>query len=80
MGDITLTLRTIPLEFLDGTFVPAIAEGNNAAWTCACGVLLVGRCYFQFGHTCHTLCDCGRLFRVEGDRNKRAIRVRERVE
>jgi hypothetical protein len=77
-GDVRLDLHQIPVEFSDqrSTGV-AIAEGNNAAWPCSCGEQLIGRCYFQFGHDCHTICSCGRLFRVLGDDKKRAIRVRE---
>jgi len=65
-------------QFLSGAVASASAEGNNAAWQCACGAQLVGRCYFQFGDTCYTPCDgCGRQFRVHGDPKKRAIEVVE---
>jgi hypothetical protein len=76
--DHQLDLKTIPVEFADGKSSQARAEGNNAAWNCQCSTLLVGRCYFQFGDTCHTKCpDCGRTFRVTSDDRKRAIRVVE---
>ena len=76
--DHRLQLKRIPVEFLNGTRSAATAEGNNAAWPCACGQQLVGRCYFQFGDTCHTSCDgCGKQFRVQGDAKKRAIKVVE---
>jgi hypothetical protein len=76
--DHRLRLKTIPVQFISGAVATASAEGNNAAWHCACGAQLVGRCYFQFGDTCHTACDaCGRLFRVRGDAKKRAIEVVE---
>jgi hypothetical protein len=76
--DHRLKLKVIPVTFLDGTRKSATAEGNNAAWSCTCGEQLVGRCYFQFGDTCYTLCEsCGKQFRVEGDARKRATLVRE---
>jgi len=80
MADITLNLFTIPVYFLDGETAEARAEGNNAAWHCQCDtdLPLVGRCYFQFGHDCHTTCpSCEKTFRVLGDENKRANRVNE---
>jgi hypothetical protein len=80
MADITLKLLTIPVIFLSGVTVTARAEGNNAAWQCECGVpvALLGRCYFQFGHNCHTICpSCNRHYRVIGDSKKRAERVEE---
>ena len=75
--DHRLQLKAVPVTFLDGTDTLAKAEGNNAAWQCACGALLMGRCYYQFGDTCHTRCDCGRTYRVEGDDRKRAQAVTE---
>ena len=80
MGDIELKLGQAPVEFKDGTKGIARVEGNNAAWICRCGASLplVGRCYFQFGHECRTVCpDCARTFRVLGDSKKRAVGVRE---
>ena len=80
MADITLTLTTIPVTFVDGSQGTARAEGNNAAWHCQCGqpIPLLGRCYFQFGHDCHTVCDdCGRSYRVNRDVNKKATSVEE---
>lgn len=76
LPDHELKLRPIKVEFLDGSLAAGTAEGNNAAWTCECGALLVGRCYFQFGHYCHTRCEsCGRTYRVTPDSNKKANRV-----
>ena len=76
--DHLLKLRPIKVEFLDGELATGTAEGNNAAWTCDCGALLVGRCYFQFGHSCHTTCDnCGKTYRVTADSKKKALRVVE---
>ena len=75
--DHRLQLKLIPVAFADGTDADARAEGNNAAWHCLCGVLLVGRCYFQFGDTCFTECECGRKYRVSGDQRKRAQSVAE---
>ena len=78
--DHKLNLKTIPLQFADGTDAEARAEGNNAAWPCKCGTPLVGRCYYQFGDTCHTQCpSCERIYRVEGDDRKRANRVLEKA-
>ena len=80
LGDITLTLTTIPVTFSDGSQTTARAEGNNAAWQCQCGqpLPLLGRCYFQFGHDCHTVCpDCGRSYRVTKDAHKKARSVEE---
>jgi hypothetical protein len=80
MADIKLTLSTIPVVFLNGSKATARCEGNNAAWHCPCGqpLPLLGRCYFQFGHDCHTVCpDCGRNFRVNKDAKKKAISVEE---
>lgn len=79
--DHRLRLRPITVEFLDGTTVEGTAEGNNATWLCHCGALLVGRCYFQFGHTCHTVCTrCATMYRVLPDALKKATRVRESTE
>jgi hypothetical protein len=76
--DHQLQLKLIPVRFASGTSAQATAEGNNAAWTCECGTLLVGRCYFQFGDTCYTECpDCHRTYRVTPDSRKRAIGVVE---
>src|SRR4051812_12133492 len=79
-GDVRLTLTNVPVQFLSGTTTVAIAEGNNAAWDCHCAQALVGRCYFQFGHYCHTICpNCASVYRVVGDERKRAALVREIV-
>ncbi len=80
MADIELKLAQAPVAFKDGTKGGARVEGNNAAWICKCGtgLPLVGRCYFQFGHDCHTVCpDCKRSYRVRGDAKKRAVGVLE---
>ena len=80
MADIRLTLFTVPVTFSDGSTAEATAEGNNAAWHCRCEgrPLLVGRCYFQFGHDCHTVCPgCGSVYRVHRDQAKRTERVEE---
>lgn len=80
MGDVLLKLSTIPVTFADGSRATARAEGNNAAWHCPCRqpLPLLGRCYFQFGHDCHTVCpDCGRKYRVNKDAKKKAVSVEE---
>ena len=76
--DHRLELKLIPVKFVSGSQAQARAEGNNAAWSCECGTLLVGRCYFQFGDTCYTECpECHRTYRVTPDERKRAIAVIE---
>lgn len=80
MADVLLTLGTVPVRFLDGRSSLGRAEGNNASWHCQCGteLPLLGRCYFQFGHDCHTICpECGAKFRVVGNDKKRAVEVRQ---
>jgi hypothetical protein len=80
VGDVKLDLFVIPVEFADGSFAKARAEGNNAAWHCFCGekLPLLGRCYFQYGHDCHTICPaCSRRYEVRKDAQKRAKRVME---
>ncbi len=79
--DFALTFRDIPVTFLSGKKGMARAEGNNAAWTCECGdpIPLLGRCYYQFGDTCYSVCPsstCNRKYRVIG-RDKKAIKVVE---
>jgi hypothetical protein len=77
--DFELSLVEIPVEFSEEAFGVsrlATSEGNNAAWSCACGRLLIGRSYFQFGNTCHTKCPvCNRKYRVNPDSNKKALNV-----
>jgi len=78
--DKPLQLKAIPVTFLNGVNAKARAEGNNAGWHCQCGdsLPLVGRCYYQFGDTCFTVCPaCGRRYRVEADDKKRAREVKE---
>ena len=80
MGDVLLKLYTIPVIYKSGRESIARAEGNNAAWHCDCGesLPLLGRCYFQFGHDCHTICPiCNRSYRVMKDQNKKALKVIE---
>lgn len=80
MGDIQLKFTSIPVNFIDGKESLARAEGNNASWKCSCKdeLPLLGRCYFQYGHDCHTICPvCGRKYRVLGDEKKRAESVIE---
>lgn len=76
--DHKLNLKKIPVRYASGAGSRARAEGNNAAWRCSCGEILMGRCYFQFGDTCFTECpSCQKKFRVTGDERKRAIKVVE---
>lgn len=78
--DHKLVLKVIPVHHVNGKHSEARAEGNNAAWQCSCETQLLGRCYYQFGDTCHTECPkCGRKFRVSGDAKKRAIEVVEQA-
>lgn len=77
--DFELKLRKIPIIFKDiSGESQATAEGNNAAWKCVCGELLVGRSYYQFGDTCFTKCpSCSRRYRVNPDSKKKAFNVVE---
>ncbi len=76
--DYPLVHRTIQVQFFDKTTDDAIAEGNNAGWRCKCGEILTGRCYYQFGDTCYTVCrNCQRKYRVERDEHKKASCVKE---
>ena len=80
MGDVALALDVVTVNFLGGGTAEARVEGNNAAWHCPCGhpLPLLGRCYFQYGHDCHTPCPhCDRVYRVIGDKKKRAVSVAE---
>lgn len=80
MADIQLRLSVIKVNLKDGSTLNARAEGNIAAWLCPCGesLPLVGRCYFQFGHDCHTICpNCKRKYRVHKDKQKRSASVEE---
>ena len=78
--DHRLNLKNIPVTFSSGQQASGRAEGNNAAWACECGSLLVGRCYFQFGNTCYTECPtCKRTYRVTPDDRKRAVAVVEQA-
>jgi hypothetical protein len=76
-GDVKLVLTRIPVNYASGASASAVAEGNNARWDCHCGSPLLGRCYFQFGHDCHTTCPCGTAYRVIGDSKKKAVSVVE---
>ena len=82
-GDVKLNLSRVPVFFARGPKGWARAEGNNAAWQCRCKeqLPLLGRCYFWFGHYCHTVCPgCGKKFRVQRDPNtKKTTSVREIV-
>ena len=79
MADILLQPFTVHVTFLDGSIAEARAEGNNAAWMCKCDdkIPLLGRCYFAFGYDCHTICACGRRYRVFKDEDKRTEHVEE---
>jgi hypothetical protein len=62
-----LKLREVPVYFVDGTQASGRAEGNNAAWLCACGqaLPLIGR-RFPPNHPPNTVCpDCGRRYEVQ---------------
>lgn len=81
--DVPLKLFTVPVHFQGGAQSLAQAEGNNAAWMCCCGrgIPLVGRCYYQFGDTCFTVCpECSRKYRVVGMRRAGAGNKTVRVE
>jgi hypothetical protein len=79
-GDIRLQLFTVPVQFRTGPAGTARAEGNNAAWQCKCKdqLWLIGRCYFAFGHDCHTVCPtCDRRYRVLRNAKKQTTKVVE---
>ena len=78
--DVPLKLTTKPVTFLNGQTSTATVEGNNASWDCACGKRLIGRCYYQFGNTCYTVCpnpNCNKKFRVHKDANKKVSYIEE---
>jgi len=76
--DKPLVLFEVDVNFLDGSVEKATAEGNNSAWKCKCDKILVGRCYYQFGDTCYTVCPvCEKKYRVFKDSDKRACKVDE---
>ena len=57
----------IRISFLSGKQnTGGVAEGNNAAWSCLCGTLMICRTS-NFGKPCYVVCECGRKFRVEED-------------
>jgi len=80
MATVQLELRSIPVFYSNGTVGEAQSEGNNACWPCQCGyrLWLLGRCYFQFGHTPQTVCPnpkCGAIYEVRPDSRKKAESV-----
>lgn len=78
--DVPLKLSNTVVHFKNGSTGTATKEGNNAAWHCNCkeAPLLTGRCYYQFGDTCFTVCPvCGKKFRVRGDAKKRTTHIDE---
>lgn len=76
--DSALRLSNKDVYFLNGQKAMARVEGNNAAWHCLCGELLIGRCYYQFGDTCYTVCPkCGAKYRVTADARKKTSDVKE---
>ena len=55
----------ITVSFLNGDqSKEGVAEGNNAAWMCLCGKLMICRTS-NFGKPCFVVCGCSRKFRVE---------------
>jgi len=78
MATVQLELRSISVFYANGTVGVAQSEGNNASWPCLCGysLWLLGRCYFQFGHTPQTVCpNCGATYEVRPDQEKKAESV-----
>jgi len=78
MATVQLELRSISVSYKNGTIGTAQSEGNNAAWPCQCDyhLWLLGRCYFQFGHTPQIVCpNCGAIYEVRPDSEKKAESV-----
>ena len=78
--DKPLLYHEVTVHYLNGSTSTARAEGNNASWLCPCGapLPLLGRCYYQFGWNCHSICpSCNSHFRVEGDKKKTVRAVHE---
>lgn len=83
-GDSLLIFHTIPVFYQNGVIGSATSEGNNASWMCICArnsgmgtvLPLLGRCYYAFGHICHSNCvGCGTTYRVWRNPNLQAIMV-----
>lgn len=49
---------SVPLTYLNGNSGTAVATGNNAAWMCLCGVILLGRSGLARGVTDGFRIDC----------------------
>ena len=67
----------IPLDILNPRSRIAIATGNNAAWLCECGSLLIGRSGLVAGVTDRWRIDCGcgrSYFVVPNGQNFRAVK------
>lgn len=78
--DFQLKFSSVQVKFLGGAIGQGRTEGNNATWICCCKepLPLMGRCYYQFGDTCYSVCPtCSRRYRVKRDQKKRAIEVIE---
>jgi len=78
--DKPLIFHSIKVYYLGGGTGDARAEGNNATWFCKCDekLPLLGRCYYQFGWNCHTICPaCDRKYRVLKNAQKKAGEIRE---
>ena len=70
-----LNFRDIEIRFSDGTVGVGRAEGNNAAWMCACGedtAPLLARCFPPPpAQPRNAVCPkCGRRYAVECSENK----------
>ena len=60
------TQSSVPLLLLGGQQLRAVATGNNAAWNCICGELLLGRSGLSRGVTdgFRIDCACGKRYFV----------------
>ena len=74
--------RAIEVRMLDGAIGGGVATGNNAAWLCGCGKILIGRT-FEAEPKPRQLVQCPEcgnkyhLFPENGECQKRAEYVRE---
>lgn len=67
--------RDVPVEWIDGKRGTGKALGNNAAWVCKCGDLMLGTTAYAGDP-----CQCGRRFVLVAEDDKkggRALAIRE---
>jgi hypothetical protein len=65
---------------VEGKIQLAVKSGNNAAWLCECGALLVGHtCSNEQAENDRVDCRCGKRFFVIGERGRftKAVKIVE---